>query len=436
MTEWTQCEGDEQRSGVRRAVSDPVRVEAGWTADLVGTVGPPVLDRDTVFVGTDRGNCYAFDRETGRRRWVVETMTATDTAPVRTRDRLFFGTTDGTIHAVDPATGEQYWQLELPTSLTTPLLYADGDLYAGHEDGLTAIATAAGDEVEAFDLDGDNGEAVEEPGTVRWTVETDTPVTGAPVIARPPETGRERAPLQEQTARPSFDAELEPESDQNLGQELDGSMELNDSIDIDTESDEPWDSPRIYAATADEHVHCLASDDGEGIWTAPTNDVATNALTVADGRVYVADAGGTLLALNAGTGQTWFTYTITGGFTSSATVLTDEGTTLVGANDGYAHVTDTTFGRRKLRGWLFSKKGVALDGEVQASPVVAGDVLCVGDTTGSLYGLDLTDDCDHLWHHGFEDPITATPAVGDGELFVGTGDRLVQLEWSDELSLP
>ncbi|ELZ02924.1 pyrrolo-quinoline quinone [Natrialba chahannaoensis JCM 10990] len=434
MTDWIQCEGDEQRSGVRRTVTDPVRVEEGWTTDLIGTAGPPVLDRDTVFVGTDRGNCYAFDQETGRRRWVVETMAATETAPVVTRERLFFGTADGTIHAVDPATGNQYWQLELPAPLTTALLYVDGDLYAGHEDGLTAIATAAGDEVDAFELD-DDGEPAEEPGAVRWTVETDAPVTGAPVIARPPEREQETAPLQESTA-PEFESELNHEADPDLGQELDGSMELNDSIDIDTESDESWDSSRIYVATADERVLCLASDDGEGVWAAPTNGVATNALTVADGRVYVADAGGTLLALNAGTGQTWFTYSITAGFTTGATVLTAEGTTIIGANDGYAHVTDTTFGRRKLRGWLFSKKGVALDGEVQAEPVVAGDVLCVGDTTGSLYGLDLTDDCDHLWHHGFEEAITATPAVGDGELFVGTGDRLVQLEWSDELSLP
>ncbi len=222
---------------------------------------------------------------------------------------------------------------------------------------------------------------------MRWTHETDAPVVTAPVIA---------------------DARVR---------------------------DREWEHSRVFAPLENETVVALAVDDGENVWTAPSDGVVTASPTVADGRVYVGDDDGTLLALDTNSGRTWFSYEIRDAFTSSATVLPDEESTFIGAADGYLHITDTTFGRRKLRGWLFAKKGVALDGEVQANPVVIGDVVCVGDTTGSLYGLDLTDDCSHLWHFGTEDSsaIANTPAVGEEQLFVGSVDgRLHCLTWTTD----
>lgn len=388
MTEWNQFEGDPQHSGRRRDLEGPRRVETAWTADLVGPVGSPVLDRDTVFVGTERGNVYAFERETGRRRWTVDALTATDAAPVVTREHLFFGTDDA-VSAVDPATGDRQWETELPGSPSTALTLADGRLYAGHEAGVSA-------------LEADTGE-------IRWTHETDAPIVGSPAIARGRDRGRDR----------------------NRDHEQDQNHELEQGLDRERERDRNWNGPRVYVATANEAVSALEAETGESIWTAPTNGVVTAGPTVADGRVYVGDDDGTLLALDVDTGQTWFTYRIEDAFTSSVTVLPDEETTFVGAADGYLHVTDTTFGRRKLRGWLFSKKGVALDGAVRASPVVVGDVCCVADTSGSLYGLDVVDDCSHLWHVGTDGAITSTPAVGEEQLFVGDDEgRLYCLTWT------
>lgn len=353
MTDWNQFKGDPQHSGLRRDLEGPHRVSEAWSADLVGPVGSPVLDYDTVFVGTARGNLYAFDRKTGHRRWVFETLDAIDATPVVTDQHVYAGTDDGAIYALDLTTGDRVWQADLPP-LRSALSASNGYLYVGHASGLSAL------EVET--------------GEPAWTYATESPVVGCPAITSNPE--------------------------------------------------------RVYAGTEGGRVHCLEAT-GDEVWTAPTDGAVTAGPTIADGRVYVGDDDGTLLALDVKTGQSWFSYEIQEPFTAAATVLPDEGTTFVGAADGYLHVTDTQFGRRKVRGWLFSKKGIALDGGIHASPVVAGDILCVGDLTGSIYGVDVTT-FDLRWHFDAGGPISSTPALAPERLYVGGAERLLCLEWTPE----
>ncbi|MFA9502991.1 PQQ-binding-like beta-propeller repeat protein [Natrinema sp. H-ect1] len=399
MTEWNQFKGDPHNSGCRREIDGPTRVTEGWTADLVGPPGSPVCDRDTVYVGTTRGNCYALERATGRRRWVVETTAATDAAPLVTRDRLFLGTADGTVRALDPGRGEVEWEVDLADGLEAALALASGRLYVGHADGLTALEP--------------------ETGTELWTHETESAVVGAPAVADGREGRRRRSALERDD--PSATDSLESTPSDPL------------AADRTADTDGEWAGDRIFAGTAYGAVVAVDAETGEEVWTAPADGTIEAGPTVADGRVYVADDEGTMVAMDAGTGQSWFTYEIRDAFTTSATVLSAAETTFVGAADGYCHVTDTTVGRRKLRGWLFSRKGIELDGPIRSCPVVAGDVVCVGDASGSIYGIDVADDCDLAWHVALEDGVIGTPAIGDGRLFVGCEDaRLHCLEWDDE----
>ncbi|SIR90909.1 outer membrane protein assembly factor BamB family protein [Natronorubrum thiooxidans] len=389
MTDWNQFRGDPQHSGLRRDLEGPQRIAECWTADLVGSAGPPVLDRDTVFVGTSHGNCYALECDTGRRRWVFETTAATDTAPVVTHDHLFLATGKGVVYALEPATGEKRWRTELPGTLESALALSDGLLYASHTAGLSA-------------LEADSGEII-------WTHETDTPVVGAPAVDG------------ERNRRRGWGERPDPDQEIDL-------LSLDDAR-MEEDGERAHDGNQVYVGTTDGTILALEATTGEQCWDAPTSGAIVDGPTIVDDRVYVADDEGTLIAFHTSSGQSWFTYEIQTSFTSSPTVLEATDSTFVGASDGYLHVTDTTFGRRKLRGWLFSKKGVALDGPVTSSPVLVGDILCVGDSTGSLYGIDVTDDCDLSWHYGLEGAVTDTPAIGDGRLYVGTGEQLVCLEW-------
>ncbi|SFC18377.1 Outer membrane protein assembly factor BamB, contains PQQ-like beta-propeller repeat [Halobiforma haloterrestris] len=425
MTTWDQHKGDAHNAGVRRDLEGPLRVESAWTADLAGAVGSPVLDREAVFVGTERGNWYALERESGRRRWVFETSGGPAATPVVARNRVYVATADGTVHALEAATGDEAWAAALPGADSSSLTVADGRLYVGHTAGASAIALALESGAGSVLEEPEDGTA--EPGEIRWTHETDAPVVGRPAVGDG-DDGQNRFGEPE-NANSLPDPTADPTADPSSGTEPDVDLETG----FDTDFDRGSAASRVFVADEDGTVHALEAATGDEEWTAPTDGVATGGPTVADGLVYVAGDDGTLLALDADSGRAWFSYDIDAAFTGSATVLPDVDTTFVGATDGYLHVTDTSFGRRKLRGWLFSKKGVELDGPVRGSPVVVGDVVCVGDETGSLYGLDTADDCTHLWHFDTGTAVTATPAVGDRQLFVGTEDgRFHCLTWSDD----
>ncbi|ELY55921.1 outer membrane protein assembly factor BamB family protein [Natronolimnohabitans innermongolicus] len=399
MTDWNQFKGDRRHSGVRRDLEGPDGVTERWTIDLAGPAGSPVLDRDTVFVGTTRGNLYALERETGRRHFTFETTAATATAPVVTRDRLYLGTDDGTVSALDPARGDRLWEATLPGALAGALTLDEDEtrLYASHDGGVSALEATTGE--------------------FAWTHETDSAAVGAPAV----DTVRDRDQAQPRGRTPTDEEALDLLSLEDARMEAD---------------ENGGDGDRVYVGTADGTVRALAAETGDERWTAPISGSVVDGPTLVGDRLYVADDTGTLVALHTDSGQSWFTYEIQGSFTSSPTVLPDAGATFVGADDGYLHVTDTTFGRRKLRGWVFSKKGVELDGPVTSSPVVAGDVCCIGDETGSLYGVDVSDDaedCDLHWFHDLEVGVTGTPALGETELFVGTeDDRLTCLEWDGD----
>ncbi len=372
VSEWNQFRGDERNTGrIGRDLSGPQAKPAEtWATELRGPVRcPPVVDHDTIYVGTTDGHLYALDFQ-GRRRWVYETTASTTLAPAVGGHRVVCCLAD-TVVALDAPTGALEWERPVEGLYTTPPTLDGGLLLVGNSDGLVALRA-------------ETGEAI-------WTATLEGTAVSAPAV----------------------------------------------------------DEDQVYVATQNEQVHALALGSGESVWSAPTDGTVVGGPTLADERAYVADTDGTLLALGVEDGRTWFTYEIRGGFTSAPTVLEGDDTLFVAADDDTLHVTDTTFGNRKLRGLLFSKAGLPLDGTPTTDPILVGDVVIVGDETGGLYGVDASDP-DFRWHLPLESGVEGTPApvltrgsrattaddgvthaaVETGQLFVGTEDgRLRCLEW-------
>ncbi|MDJ1432931.1 PQQ-binding-like beta-propeller repeat protein [Halostagnicola sp. A-GB9-2] len=456
MSDWNQFRSDHENSGHRRAptLEDPDRPDTSWETEISGSVeASPVLDRDTVYIGSSAGNVYAFDRYEGRRRWVFETQLPIDSALVVTGESLFVVASDGTVFALDPETGELRWEAEVSGGVESAPTLSRGVLFIGHVDGVSALAAETGEELwfhetdagvvgtpattDRFETDHvyvgtyqDEVLALETAtGEEVWTAPTNGAVVGGPTVV-PGNGGADGTdPLgSDERLSPALsskasDADTESGSSSALGddsgRDIDTTQEVDPADDTgiaSTAAGTDLESSQTAVDTAESGQEHLAVD---GDIDAGSGD-----------RVYVADEGGLLVALNAETGQSWFTYEIRDSFTTAPTVTDDS--VFAGASDGYLHITDTMFGKRKLRGWLFAKKGINLDGVAHAEPAVVGDTLCLGDSSGSVYGIDV-DEPDFGWHYPLEEGVSSGPAVSDGSLYVVTDDgRLCCLSWRDE----
>ncbi len=447
MSDWNQFRSDHENSGHRRgaAPEEPERPDAAWETEISGSVeAAPVLDRDTVYIGSSAGNVYAFDRYEGRRRWVFETQLPIDSALAVTEESLFVVASDGTVFALEPETGELQWEGEVSGSVESAPTFSRGVLFVGHDEGVSALAAETGEELWVHETDaGVVGTPATTPGfeTNRvyvgtyqdevlaletasgeelWTAPINGAVVGGPTAV--PGNGDAERTEPVGTAERTSPA-LEPTASED-----DAAVGSTPSLEDDSVHGTDTASGTDTAVGTDIQPSETAVDTAENRQQSLAVDGDIDAGS--GDRVYVADDGGLLVALNAETGQSWFTYEIQGSFTSAPTVTDDS--VFVAASDGYLHITDTMFGKRKLRGWLFAKKGINLDGVARSEPAVVGDTLCLGDSSGSVYGIDI-DEPDFGWHYPLEEGVSSGPAVSDGSLYVVTDDgQLRCLSWRDD----
>jgi FOG: WD40-like repeat len=120
--------------------------EQVWRADTEapsrGIHGTPTVAGDTVYVGAYDGALYAFDRETGERRWRVRLGDAIGSSPAYRDGRVYiaveYNDPDGSLFAVDARSGEPERDWTRPTDHphSTCALAPDADrIVVGSNDG-------------------------------------------------------------------------------------------------------------------------------------------------------------------------------------------------------------------------------------------------------------------------------------------------------------
>lgn len=100
----------------------------------------------TVYVGCDNGKLYAFDGTTGTKRWEFATGGPVRSTPAITADgKVYFGSGDGKVYALNATTGAKDWDFETGGPVySSPAVGNDGTIYIGSNDGkLYAIVGTA-----------------------------------------------------------------------------------------------------------------------------------------------------------------------------------------------------------------------------------------------------------------------------------------------------
>lgn len=192
--------------------------------------------------------------------------------------------------------------------------------------------------------------------------------------------------------------------------------------------------------------------DVQRLWTAKAGAGAGKSgaqlgLSVVDGRAYVASVDGSVRALDAGTGKTLWTTSLSDGTSGRRGHGARLGSTpavagellVVGSLDGHVFALSATDGSRL---WM-----ATLSSEVLAQPAIADGIVAVRTNDGRLYGLDAADGSRRWLYDQPMPPLTlrgaSAPRMAHGMIYTGFDNGVVsalQLAngdpvWSQVISL-
>ena len=106
-----------------QAFEEKIEVRRVWSARVGGSserlrLGlAPATDGARIYAGSHEGQAAAFDAETGRRIWDVQTNLPLSAGPTYGNGVLAFGTTDGDLLVLDADTGEEIWRRAVGSEL-------------------------------------------------------------------------------------------------------------------------------------------------------------------------------------------------------------------------------------------------------------------------------------------------------------------------------
>ena len=175
----------------------------------------------------------------------------------------------------------------------------------------------------------------------------------------------------------------------------------------------------IYVG-ADRQLHAVAPQDGEVLWSVPTQgEVESSPAIAADGTIYFGSYDQKVYARNRDGSEKW-TF-VTGGAVLASPAIGADGTVYIGSADQSIYAISPE-GNKK---WEYPTNG-----SIQASPVIGADgtIYVVADT--SVYALRPNETDERLrWKAAITPPAgsISTPAIrADGTIIFGADDGRVR----------
>jgi outer membrane protein assembly factor BamB len=354
--------GDATHSGVY--ASAPLRQFGGlqWRVQTGGMVqSSAALHDGTVYIGSGDGLLYALDASTGAQRWRFRTGRAISSTPAVADGLVFVGSRDNTFWAVDERTGEERWRLETGRDVPFPWGFESGDLY-------TSSPAWAGGTLYFGSGDGRVYAVDPKSGRIRWRFSTRGRVRSSPAVA-------------------------------------DG---------------------RLYTGSADGTLYALDAKSGRELWRFDTEGHGLESgkfgfdrrtiqasPAVGDGRVYVGSRDGFLYAVDAATGKQLWRVDHQMSWVNTSPAFAD-GIVYAGSSDErFLQAVDARTGRERWR--------VTTQRPVWSSPAVVGNMVYVGDGSGTVYAVDRASGQER-WRHQAGRRIFSSPVIADGVLYVGNDD--------------
>jgi outer membrane protein assembly factor BamB len=309
-------------------------VTAEWTLGMESSVqSSPAVVNGTVYVGSSDGSLYAVDAVTGEAQWTFETGGPVRSSPAVVEDTVYVGSDDNHLYAVDAASGEETWRFQTREAVASSPAVVNGTVYVGSD----------GTDVYAVDAASGEGE---------WTRQTGGGESAAPAVVDDTVyvwnidgtvTALDAATGDRQWVVGTEDAASTP----------DGTLDAGTGVSVDRPTTvAPGDAqPPLQASGA--------------LRSSPA---------VANGTVYVQRQSGTVVALDAVTGDRQWSAGMSGTGDSST------------SGDGGIPARASTADDQP--GTVGARSAVQVRGSVASSPVVAAGTVYAGSPDGTVAALD------------------------------------------------
>ena len=114
--DWVQFRGQGGLGVTSARISPPLGVK--WKINLqpdderIASLNPPVVIGDTIYFGSDDGNFYALDVESGYMRWVFRAGAEINSIPYADNEKVYFGSKDWKLYALSREDGSEVWSFE------------------------------------------------------------------------------------------------------------------------------------------------------------------------------------------------------------------------------------------------------------------------------------------------------------------------------------
>jgi eukaryotic-like serine/threonine-protein kinase len=328
---------DLAHSGIYTAAGVPKLKGIKWTFRTRGeVVSSPAIVDGVIYVGSNDGNLYAIDQQTGTKKWAFATGARVASSPAVYHGIVYFGSYDGNFYAVDTATGKLSWKFRNAGERRYAATHLHGSLPVGETmpdpfDVYLSSPAVSNGAVYFGSGDGNIYALDATTGNLNWKFQTGDVVHASPAI-------------------------------------VDG---------------------KLYIGSWDSYFYALNSATGKELWRFKTgedldihNQVGIqSSATVADGIVYFGCRDSNLYALDAATGKKLWSFNNKGSWVIVSPV--------VQAGKLYFATSDTA-----LLHAVEAKTGTPIDSlkfhwPIFSSPSIAGTTLYLAGQDGKLIAVDL-----------------------------------------------
>ena len=331
--------GNAQHTGVYDAAGVPKLAGVKWAFKAEGQViASPAVHGDTVYIGSTAGTLYAIDRATGASKWQYAVKSRIASSPAVAGGLVYFGAFDGNFYAVNEADGKLKWKFQTAGEhrFTAPHVHGlvpEGETMPDPWDCYLSSPVAWNGAVYFGSGDGNIYALDADSGTLKWKFKTGSVVHSSPAIA--------------------------------------GGV--------------------LFVGSWDSYLYALDAATGTEKWRYKTGEDPVNhnqqgiqsSPAIAEGMVYFGCRDGHLYAVDEKTGAAKWNYDTKHSWVLNSPAVSGGRVYFATSDTGLLYAADA-----KTGAIAFSVK---LGWPMYSSPAIAGKMLYIGSTAGTLDAVNLAD---------------------------------------------